>query len=434
MSKVLTLNKSIHSYKNIFSSILLFCSLISSYLLFMSTQINIIPTAQAHLEHLPHYNSGGNRYGYGNYISFVALQPEYGTTDHPTQITFSIQDFDNNDVYNVSTMVEIYESISGKRIHVFPWTFRDVGDFSLYYQFPRKGSYQIVLSIANSNNNGSLRELASYLPPSSPSSSSIDPPRSILGDVSDCDCTRTIFNISVASNFGDIRNGLYFISIIAPVTLLGIVLIKNYSKKRRELKEGQKGRRVRRGGGYIVSDNDLDVSNNENNNNNETSSSSSSVADSKQLIKHLIMLLALAGGIVHLVVFPGHGSLHIYYSIFLLAAAGAQITYGVLYFLIMLSKPFYEISDQQQQEVIKSTYRYNMAVNLFGFVGTAVLVGLYIYVVIYPPPLSPTNQPEEIEIAGVLSKSVEVALLIGIAFIIRWDRQAFKHISMEIRR
>jgi hypothetical protein len=382
----------------------------------MSTQINIIPTAQAHLEHLPHYNSGGNRYGYGDYISFIALEPEYGTTDHPTQITFSIQDFDNNDVYNVSTMVEIYESISGKRIHVFPWTFRDIGDFSLYYQFPRKGSYQIVLSIANSNN-GSLQELASYLSPSS-SSSSIDPPRSILGDVSDCDCIRTIFNISVTGNFGDIRNALYFISIMAPITLLGIVLIKNYSKKRRELKEGQKGRR-----GYIVSD-DLGVSNE---NNNETS-----VTDSKQLIKHLIMLIALAGGIVHLVVFPGHGSLHIYYSIFLLAAAGAQITYGVLYFLIMLSRPFYQIPDQQQ-EVIKSTYRYNMVVNLFGFVGTAVLVGLYIYVVIYPPPLSPTNEPEEIEIAGILAKSVEVALLIGIAFIIRWDRQAFKRISIKIR-
>ena len=112
-----------------------------------------IPTAQAHLEHLPHYNSGGNRFGYGNYMSFLALEPEYRTVDYPTQITFSIQDFDNNDVHNVSTMVEIYESISGKRIHVFPWTFRDVGDFHLYYQFPKERSYQIVLSISNANNN-----------------------------------------------------------------------------------------------------------------------------------------------------------------------------------------------------------------------------------------------------------------------------------------
>ena len=66
-------------------------------------------------------------------MSFMALDPDYGTTDHPTTITFSIQDFDGNDVYNVWTMVEIYDSITGKRVHMYPWTFRDIGDFHLYY-------------------------------------------------------------------------------------------------------------------------------------------------------------------------------------------------------------------------------------------------------------------------------------------------------------
>src|ERR671919_12149 len=207
---LLTLTKKIDSYKVL--ALLLSCSFMSSYSIFMYNQANI-PTAQAHLEHLPHYNSGGSRYGYGDYMSFMALEPEYGTTDYPTQITFSIQDFDNNDVYNVSTMVEIYESISGKRIHVFPWTFRDVGDFHLYYQFPKKGSYQIVLSISNANNNTEGELSSSYL-----SFSSISPPRSILGDISGCSCTRTIFNVSISSSFGDIRNILYFISIISPIT------------------------------------------------------------------------------------------------------------------------------------------------------------------------------------------------------------------------
>src|ERR687895_2281266 len=138
---LLTLTKKIDSYKVL--ALLLSCSFMSSYSIFMFNQANI-PTAQAHLEHLPHYNSGGSRYGYGDYMSFMALEPEYGTTDYPTQITFSIQDFDNNDVYNVSTMVEMYESASGRRTHVFPWTPRDIGDFHLYYQFPKKGTYQIV--------------------------------------------------------------------------------------------------------------------------------------------------------------------------------------------------------------------------------------------------------------------------------------------------
>jgi hypothetical protein len=98
----------------------------------------------------------------------------------------------------------------------------------------------------------------------------------------------------------------------------------------------------------------------------------------------------------------------------------------------MLSKPFYEIPDEHQQD-IKSTYRNTIAVNLFGFIGTAILVGLYTYSVIYPPPLSPTNKPEEIEIAGILAKSLEVALLVGIVFIIKWDKEAYQHIMMKIK-
>jgi hypothetical protein len=42
------------------------------------------------------------------------------TIDYPTKITFSIQDFDGNDIYNVFTMVEIYDSITGKRVYAFP--------------------------------------------------------------------------------------------------------------------------------------------------------------------------------------------------------------------------------------------------------------------------------------------------------------------------
>jgi hypothetical protein len=383
--------------------LLLLCSLIgTACLLSTSDQINI-HTAQAHLEHLPHYNAGESRIGYGDYMSFMALDPDYGTIDYPTKITFSIQDFDGKDVYNVSTMVEIYDSVTGKRVHVFPWTFRDVGDFDLYYQFPKKRGYQIVLSIANAGEKSSLY-----------SSSIVEPSRSILNDISDCICTRTVFNISIATTFGTIQNSLFFICIISPLALLGIILTKNYYKKYGRVK----------GRNYNVS---LGICRE-----NEKGKIEGFGEGRKQIIKYSLTLLALAGGIVHLVVFPEHGSLHVYYSIFLLAAAGGQIAYGVLYFLVMLSKPFYEMPIEDLQ-VIKSTYQHNMALNLFGFMGTAVLIGLYVYVVIYPPPLSPINQPEEIEIAGILSKSVEVALLIGIAFIIKWDRQAFKNIAMRVK-
>lgn len=393
-------------------SFLLFCLFITtgSFLVFNATGI---PPVQAHLDHLPHFNSGGNRYGYGNYISYIALEPEYGTTDHPGLLTFSIQDFDGNHIYNIATMVEIYDSMSGKRIHLFPWTFRDIGDFRLYYQFPKKGSYQIVLSVRDVAEKTTVNNYGQAV-----LSLTTEPPRSILGDISNCDCTRTIFNISIATTFGTIQNTLFFICIASPLVLLGVVLSKNYYRKKGA------GHRVKNGlysGTFGVAwDNQRKV---------KTDMEGS--AGRKQVIKYSIMLLALAGGIVHLVVFPEHGSLHVYYSIFLLAAAGGQIAYGVLYFLVMLSKPFYEISITKE---MRSTYFNNMAVNWFGFLGTAVLVGLYIYVLLYPPPLSPTNQPEEIEVAGVLAKSLEVALLIGIAFIIKWDRQQFQNMTAKINQ
>jgi hypothetical protein len=219
-----------------------------------------------------------------------------------------------------------------------------------------------------------------------------------------------VFNISIANTFGTIQNSLFFICIISPLTLLGVILTKNYYKK------------------YRANNKKINHTSKENSKNAKAQNLG---RGREQIIKYTLTLLALAGGIVHLVVFPEHGSLHVYYSIFLLAAAGGQIAYGILYFLVMLSKPFYEIPIEQLQ-IIKTTYKHNMAVNLFGFIGTAVLVGLYIYVVIFPPPLSPTNQPEEIEIAGILSKSVEVALLIGIVFVMRLDNQAFQKITLRV--
>jgi hypothetical protein len=219
-----------------------------------------------------------------------------------------------------------------------------------------------------------------------------------------------VFNISIANTFGAIQNSLFFICIISPLTLLGVILTKNYYKK------------------YRANNKKINHTSKENSKNAKAQNLG---RGREQIIKYTLTLLALAGGIVHLVVFPEHGSLHVYYSIFLLAAAGGQIAYGILYFLVMLSKPFYEIPIEQLQ-IIKTTYKHNMAVNLFGFIGTAVLVGLYIYVVIFPPPLSPTNQPEEIEIAGILSKSVEVALLIGIVFVMRLDNQAFQKITLRV--
>lgn len=324
--------------------------------------ISFIPQSYAHLEHFSHYNGGGDEAG--KYYVYQALDPEYTRPGEPTSIIFSVQDSDGNDVYNIETMVEIYEAVTEKRLYVFPWTQQEVGDFLLPYTFENPGNYHIVLSISDKK---AIHD-------------NDDSTRSIISNTLDCNCERVVFNVSITEHFGTIYNSVMTIVIIGPITVLGVVLWSNYREKKKK-------------GIY------------------------KSLAK-PEFIKYAMMLLGLAGGIIHLAVYSEHASLRIEYSVFLLVAGCSQVVYGVLYVLITL----FESSEIQSRESVKSQYRKVVVVNLFGLFGTAVLLGLYIYVVIFPPPLSPTNQPEELEFAGILSKSVEALLVIGIVYLMRYEK------------
>jgi hypothetical protein len=140
-----------------------------------------------------------------------------------------------------------------------------------------------------------------------------------------------------------------------------------------------------------------------------------------ELIKYIIMLLAVAGGIIHLGVYADHGSLRIEYSIFLLAAAATQVAFGV-FFALMTIMP----SSVKSRQSIILQYNKTLLLNLIGLVGTSILVGLYIYVVIFPPPLSPNGAPEDIELDGMFSKSVEITTLIGIIYLIGYEKKRKK--------
>lgn len=331
----------------------------------------------AHLSHTPHYNGGSNRDGMGKYYPYMALDPEYAAPDEPTQITFSVQDFDGNDVYDIETMVEIYQESTGKRVKGFPWTVRDIGDFNLYYVFPYPGSYEIVLSVANDEKMVNHNQL--------------DAPRSILSSIADCNCQRVIFNVSISESWGLVRNSLLVISILTPIIVLGLVLGRTYLKRRRQ-------------------------------------TSVTGTVPEKETLKYVIMLLAIAGGLVHLAIFPEHGSLQIYYSVFLMAAAGAQVAYGILYILINFTGESYSGNNRN---FILSQYRKRVALNLFGFIGTSVLIGLYAYSVVVAPPLSPDNKAENIDIAGIMAKSVEILLVIGIIYLLIWEKRRINKILVS---
>jgi hypothetical protein len=328
-------------------------------LLVVSLLIASAAPAYAHFEHFSHYNGRGG--GVGQYYVYEALEPDYASPGEPTAILFSVQDRDGRDTYNMETMVEVYAS-SGERLKAFPWTKLDFGDFSVFYTFPQVGSYQIVLSIADGPVN----------------TNAIDPPRSTLGSTSGCNCERLIFNVAISQGYGTIYNTTLATAVFGPLAIFGAVLGLTYwSRKKSKRPASAPGDTMR----YIVT------------------------------------LAAIAGGLVHFAIYSGHASLRLEYSIFLIVAGGMQVTYGILYTLLTLTASTAGRARPQDH------YRKTVAVNLFGLVGTAVLLGLYAYSVTLPPPLSPTGLPEDVDVAGVLAKSVEVFTVVGIVYLMRLEKR-----------
>jgi hypothetical protein len=321
------------------------------------------PAANAHFAHFTHYNNRGDQVG--PYYAYEQLEPEYAGPTTPVAIMFSVQDLDGHDTYNIDAMVEVYSAETGERLKAFPWTKEDVGDFQVFYNFPKVGNYQIVLSVAKDTAN----------------LNTIDPPRSTLSGTTGCNCDRAIFNVSISNSFGAIWTTTMLVAVAGPLTVFGGVLAWNYSSRK---KSGNVGSRV-------------------------------------ETTRYVIMLAAIAGGLVHLAVYSEHASLRIEYSIFLITAGGMQIVYGVVYTLLALTG---EVKGKESSvQAVREYYHKTVGVNIFGLVGTGILLGLYAYAVIFPPPLSPNNQPEDVDAAGIIAKSIEVFTVIGILYLMRLEKR-----------
>ncbi len=349
-------------------------------------KLSLTSVSYAHLSHLPHYNGFGA--AIGKYYVNEALDPEFTPPLEPAQITFSIQDFNGNDVYNVYTMVEIYQDNTGQRIKAFPWTKEDIGDFSLYYTFPSIGNYDIVLSTANDNNGNNHI--------------GIDPPRDILSSNLNCDCDRGVFSVSITKSFGNIFFTAIFAGIVAAMAVFGSVAAFSYRSRKQRTKL-------------------VNITNKINN---------TIVTDREILIRYSVMMLAIGAGIVHLAIYSEHGSLRIEYSIFLLAVASAQFAYGIVYVIMTLST---EVDSIRSATLAKLYYKKSVILNLFGLIGSSVLLGLYIYSVALPPPLSPINRPEAVDVAGILDKSLEVVLIIGIVYLMLLEKKRITKLLLEVK-
>lgn len=200
-------------------------------------------------------------------------------------------------------------------------------------------------------------------------------PRQTPSSSSDCNCTRMLFNVSVSETWDVIWNSLMVIIVVLPFSVFGYAMWKNYRNINEKL----------------------------------------SVYET---LRYAIMFLAFAGGLIHLSIYVDHVPLRIEYGLFLLLAAISQIGFGVL----SLSTLLFDTARQEPE----STYRRNMAIYFFGLIGSAVLIGLYVYAISYPPPLSPENHPEHIDIAGISAKALEISLIGVIVYVINHERMRRK--------
>jgi hypothetical protein len=326
--------------------------------------------AEAHFSHLAHYNGAGMGISDKFYIN-QQMEPEYTKPNELSHILFSIQDTNGRDTHNIVVMVEIYSALTGERVSVYPWTRLAIGDFEVPFVFPKIGNYQVVLSLLNEGE-GTAQLL-----------NTIPPPRDTLYSNVDCNCERAVFNVSVSQNFGSIFTMVIFISIFGVIAVLGVALFWLYWSRRKSKEEHK-------------------ISN-------------------KDFIRYSVLLLALGASIVHLAVFPEHGALRIEYSIFLISASGAQLAYGIMYILLIFS----DNSSKLNSRVTKEYYKKTVVINWFGLAGSLVLILLYLYSVTFPPPLSPNDHPEDVDIAGVIDKSLEIILVIGILYLMRFERKRY---------
>ena len=145
-------------------------------------------------------------------------------------------------------------------------------------------------------------------------------------------------------------------------------------------------------------------------------------------VKYSVLFFALGASVVHLAVFPEHGALRLEYSIFLISASGVQLAYGIMYILLIFSEDNTidnRLKRSDKLLVTKQYYKKSLFLNLFGLVGSLFLIFLYVYAVSFPPPLSPNSHPEDIDLSGIIDKSLEVILVIGILFLIKYERKRY---------
>ncbi|MBI3741818.1 MAG: hypothetical protein HY257_08700 [Chloroflexi bacterium] len=122
-----------------------------------------------------------------------------------------------------------------------------------------------------------------------------------------------------------------------------------------------------------------------------------SIQTSPRLVPFGAAVLSVTAGVIHLELAPEHANQVAVWGLFFALVGMTQIACG-LALLFWSNRSLYAAT---------------------GYIDF-LLAAIYVIVRIVPPPLSPTGEPEELEIVGIFTVLIEVALVIAVIYLMRF--------------
>ena len=116
-----------------------------------------------------------------------------------------------------------------------------------------------------------------------------------------------------------------------------------------------------------------------------------------------VTILSISAGIIHLLLIQEHMKESFMWGIFFLLSGIAQIIFGIIISIIDKLSP------------IKKSILY-----YFGIIGNALLVGIFVFVRLFPPPFSSEASPlNELQPNGIIIIITEILTIVLLAYLVR---------------
>ena len=128
----------------------------------------------------------------------------------------------------------------------------------------------------------------------------------------------------------------------------------------------------------------------------------------KQLLKYSITVLAIASGIIHILLIPEHAMESLIFGTFFGISGAALIAYAIIVI----------ISDKK-------------GIYYLGIAGAIILIGLYLFTRLVTVPFSPEGGVEKISIVDIVTKIVEAMMLSVLIYLLRIERGRHQQLATK---